>query len=227
MKVVLIGKGNLGTHLYKVLHDKFELSWYSRDFPNSIDADVVVVSISDSQTSQVCAHIEAPLVVHTAGALSMLDKANAGVFYPLYSFTKNAEVDWKRIPVLIETRNAKQISILEELVRTIGAKLYHITSEQRTKLHAAAVMVNNFTNHLYTLAEEHCEEYQLPFEVLHAIMEQGPGKAIELGPRQAQTGPASRGDQNTINAHLKQINNPQTKELYSLLSESIFKRNEL
>lgn len=227
MKVALIGKGNLGTHLYQVLNSKVDLQWYGRDFPNSMDADVVIVSISDNHTADVCAQIEAPLVVHTAGALSMLNSANAGVFYPLYSFTKDAAVDWSRIPFLIETSDAQHISILEELVLTIGAKLYHITSEQRTKLHAAAVMVNNFTNHLYTLAAEHCEEYQLPFEVLHAIMEQGPGKAIELGPRGAQTGPASRGDQNTINAHLEQINNPQTKELYSLLSESIFKRNEL
>ena len=227
MKVALIGKGNLGTHLYQVLNEKVDLQWFGRDFPNSIDADIVIVSISDSQTAQVCAQIEAPLVVHTAGALSMLDSTNAGVFYPLYSFTKDAAVDWTQIPFLIETSDAQHISILEELVRTIGGKLFHITSEQRTKLHAAAVMVNNFTNHLYTLAEEHCEDYQLPFEVLYAIMEQGPGKAIELGPKQAQTGPANRGDQNTIKAHLEQINNPQTKELYSLLSESIFKRNEL
>lgn len=227
MKVALIGKGNLGTHLYQVLQDKVDLQWYGRDFPNSIDADIVIVSISDGQTVQVCAQIEAPFVVHTAGALSILDRKNAGVFYPLYSFTKDAAVDWTRIPFLIEASDSKYAPILEKLVHTIGAKQYHITSEQRTKLHAAAVMVNNFTNHLYTLAEEHCETYQLPFEVLHAIMEQEPGKAIELGPKKAQTGPASRGDQNTINAHLKQINNPQTKELYSLLSESIFKRNEL
>lgn len=227
MKVALIGKGNLGNHLYQVLHDKVDLLWYGRDFPNSIDVDVVIVSISDRHTTKVCTEIDAPLVVHTAGALSMLKQANAGVLYPLYSFTKGATVDWDRIPFLIETSDAQNISILEELVRTIGAKQYYITSEQRTKLHAAAVMVNNFTNHLYTLAAEHCEEYQLPFEVLHAIMEQGPGKAIKMGPRKAQTGPASRGDQKTINAHLEQINNPQTKELYSLLSESIFKRNEL
>lgn len=227
MKVALIGKGNLGTHLYQVLNSKVDLQWYGRDYPTSIDADIVIVSISDGQTAKVCAQIDAPLVVHTAGALPMLNKANAGVFYPLYSFTKDAAVDWTRIPFLIETGNDQHNAILEELVRIIGAKRYHITSEKRTKLHAAAVMVNNFTNHLYTLAQEHCEAYQLPFEVLYAIMEQGPGKAIELGPRQAQTGPASRGDQNTINAHLEQINNPQTKELYSLLSESIFKRNEL
>lgn len=227
MKVALIGKGNLGTHLYQVLNEKVDLQWYGRDFPNSIDADIVIVSISDSQTAKVCAQIDAPLVVHTAGALSMLDQDNAGVFYPLYSFTKDAAVDWTQIPFLIETCDAQHIGKLEKLVSAIGAKQYHITSEQRTKLHAAAVMVNNFTNHLYTLAQEHCQEYQLPFEVLHAIMKQGPNKAIELGPQNAQTGPASRGDQSTVNAHLEQINNPLTRELYSLLSESIFKRNEL
>jgi len=227
VKVVLIGKGRLGTQLYGVLKSRCDLQWFGRDFPTSIQADLVIVSISDAETIKVCDSIDASFVVHTAGGLELLKNENSGVFYPLYSFSKEAEVDWPQVPFLIETKKNKHLPILKEIVRIIGAKYYPITSEQRTKLHAAAVMVNNFTNHLYTLAKEHCEAYELPFEILHAIMRQGPEKAIEVGPEKAQTGPASRGDDSTIEAHLNQINNLKTRELYKLLSESIHKRNEL
>jgi predicted short-subunit dehydrogenase-like oxidoreductase (DUF2520 family) len=58
-------------------------------------------------------------------------------------------------------------------------------------------------------------------------MRQGPDKAIALGPKTAQTGPARRGDDRTINHHLEQIQDPAAKALYELLSENIKKRYEL
>jgi len=203
------------------------MQWYGREFPKTIDADIVIVSVSDDATLQVLSDVHAPLVVHTAGAVNMANLARTGVFYPLYSFTKEASVQWADIPFLLETSRKEDMRILEEITRLIGAQAFYITSEQRTKLHAAAVMVNNFTNHLYTLAKEHCQHYDLPFEVLHAIMRQGPDKAIALSPETAQTGPARRGDDRTISHHLEQIHDPATKALYELLSENIKKRYEL
>ena len=227
MKVAIIGKGNLGSHLHNALQPTCDMQWYGREFPKTIDADIVIVSVSDDATLQVVSDVHAPLVVHTAGAVNMANLARTGVFYPLYSFTKEASVQWADIPFLLETSRKEDMRILEEITRLIGAQAFHITSEQRTKLHAAAVMVNNFTNHLYTLAKEHCQHYDLPFEVLHAIMRQGPDKAIALSPETAQTGPARRGDDRTINHHLEQIHDPTTKALYELLSENIKKRYEL
>ena len=227
MKVAIIGKGNLGSHLHNALQPTCEMQWYGREFPTTIDADIVIVSISDDATLKVVSDVHAPLVVHTAGAVAMANLERTGVFYPLFSFTKEASVEWKDIPFLLECSREEDMPVLEEITRLIGARAFHITSEQRTKLHAAAVMVNNFTNHLYTLAKEHCQHYDLPFEVLHAIMRQGPDKAIALGPQTAQTGPARRGDDRTIKHHLEQIQDPTTKELYELLSENIKKRYEL
>ena len=86
-------------------------------------------------------------------------------------------------------------------------------------------MVNNFTNHLYTLAYEHASQNDLPVEILHAIMRQGPDKAIELEPKKAQTGPAVRFDTPTIEKHMASIIDVDTQELYRLLSASIQKRH--
>jgi predicted short-subunit dehydrogenase-like oxidoreductase (DUF2520 family) len=136
-------------------------------------------------------------------------------------------VDWANIPFLIETAQENNLSILKETVTLLGAKFYSMSSAQRTKIHAAAVIVNNFTNHLYTLAEDYCQDHKLPFEVLHGIMQQGPSKAIELGAKQAQTGPAIRGDYDTIENHLKFIRQKEIKGLYETLSTSIRNRHEL
>lgn len=227
MKVAIIGKGNLGSHLFNALQPTCDVKWFGRKFPKTIDADIVIVCVSDDAALQVVGEIQASLVVHTAGAVAMSNLERTGVFYPLYSFTKEASVQWTNIPFLLETSRSEDLPVLKEITRRIGAQSFHITSDQRTKLHAAAVMVNNFTNHFYTLAKEHCRHYDLPFEVLYAIIRQGPDKAIALGPETAQTGPARRGDDRTIDHHLKQLRDPATKELYELLSENIKKRYEL
>ena len=86
-------------------------------------------------------------------------------------------------------------------------------------------MVNNFTNHLYTLAYEHAAEHDLPVEILHAIMRQGPDKAIKLGPKKSQTGPAVRYDAPTLAKHLDSIKDPEVQQLYRLLSGSIQKHH--
>tara|TARA_B100000900_G_scaffold413669_1_gene438213 strand:- start:2737 stop:3420 length:684 start_codon:yes stop_codon:yes gene_type:complete len=227
VNVAIIGKGNLGSHLYNALKPHCDMQWYDRSYPKIIDADIVIVSVSDDSTLEVLSSIQGPLTVHTAGTVPMANLERTGVFYPLYSFTKEASVQWKTIPFLLESSRSEDMPILEEITRLIGARVFHITSDQRIKLHAAAVMVNNFTNHLYTLAKEHCDHYNLPFEVLNAIMRQGPDKAIALGPEVAQTGPARRGDNSTVERHLEQLQNPATKALYQTLSENIKKRYEL
>ena len=227
MKIAIIGKGNLGTHLYDALKSVASVQWYARDYPTSMNADLVIVSVSDKETLEVCERIDAALVVHTAGIVPQVDRPNAGVLYPLYSFTKGAVVDWVNIPFLIETAQENNLSILKETVTLLGAKFYSMSSGQRTKIHAAAVIVNNFTNHLYTLAEDYCRDHNIPFEVLHGIMKQGPIKAIELGAKQAQTGPAIRGDHDTIENHLESIRQKEIKELYEHISTSIRNRHEL
>jgi len=60
---------------------------------------------------------------------------------------------------------------------------------------------------------------------LHAIMRQSPGKAIELGPKKAQTGPALRFDTPTLEKHMDSIKDQDVQTLYKLLSASIQKHH--
>ncbi len=227
MKVALIGKGNLGHHLYEGLRNHVSIEWYGKDYPKTIDADLILVAVPDTEVLKVCNSFKNQLIAHTAGSVKLPNTSRAAVFYPLYSFTKAQDIDWLKVPLLLETARKEDEGLLHELAQLLTKKIFWISSEQRENLHAAAVLVNNFTNHLYTLASDHCTAYDLPFEVLHPIMNQGPAKAIESTPLEAQTGPAKRGDQNTMDKHLLQLKNDKLRELYVLMSNSIKQRDEL
>ena len=96
------------------------------------------------------------LIVHTSGAssLNVLTQytTNAGVFYPLQTFSKTKEVNFRTVPLCIEGAD-EQITIqLEELARTVSNNVSRVNSDQRKTLHLAAVFACNFPNYLYHAA---------------------------------------------------------------------------
>jgi predicted short-subunit dehydrogenase-like oxidoreductase (DUF2520 family) len=94
--------------------------------------------------------------------------------------------------------------------------------ESRLKLHVAAVIVGNFTNHLYALTEEYCRKESLDFKQLLPLIWETASRIKDIPPKQAQTGPALRHDAETIHKHLELLkNHPQLKNIYVLLTESI------
>ena len=226
LEIAIIGKGNLGTHLFNGLLAQHSPYFVDRDLRLRTTTDLAIVCVVDDQVSKVCAalpkHI---LVAHTAGALPIQSGTRSGVFYPLYSFTKDAALNWSQVPFLIEAKTKQDEAMLRAIASCLTQRIFHVPSEKREKLHAAAVMVNNFTNHLYTLAYEHAGQNDLPVEILHAIMRQGPDKAIELEPKKAQTGPAVRFDTPTIEKHMASITDTDVQDLYRLLSASIQKHH--
>jgi predicted short-subunit dehydrogenase-like oxidoreductase (DUF2520 family) len=180
VKVTVIGSGNVAQHLVTAFanSDSTELvQVFSRDISkishlvsenHAIDdlalltpADVYIISVTDAAISEVSRNLPFTnqLVVHTSGSMSteVLDSKNRnGVFYPLQTFTKNKPVNFTDIPLCLEAELASDYAILEETARAISNQIYNIGSEQRKAVHVAAVFVNNFTNHLYQLADDIC-----------------------------------------------------------------------
>jgi len=222
LHIAIVGSGNVGHHLQKALKGIATVHSVGRDLTVPEACEVIMVCVHDDSVIKVCEQLpENKLIVHTAGAVPMQDNNRSGVFYPLYSFSKEADVNWSKIPILIEANSAEDLSLLKELATQLTEKVFEVSSAGRNQLHVSAVLVNNFTNHLYTLAFDHAKQHNVPVETLFAIMRQGPEKAIQLGPINAQTGPAIRGDQSTIEAHLSKIQDEELKTLYQLLSDSI------
>lgn len=238
IKVTLIGKGNVSYHLNKAFQAannvqvidvlpsrKNGLEIALRDKKNR-DSDVYIITVSDdaiSAVSQQLTNIDS-LVVHTAGGVpieALSKQLKSGIFYPLQTFSKDRELDYKTIPICIEAKTEEDLKLLKKLANAISDTSYEIDSEKRKQLHLAAVFVNNFSNHLYHIGHELCEENNVPFEVLKPLIKETALKMDALLPKNAQTGPAKRGDQKTIAGHLEQLKNQNHKKLYRFLTDSI------
>lgn len=244
ISVVIIGYGNVGHHLTTAFL-KAENVYLKQVYNRSVEkinhlanklsvidnlgklteADVYIIAISDDYITEVSSKITSKnaFVVHTSGSVSLnslQNKGRKGVFYPLQSFSKDKKVDFNQIPFCLESENENDTAILERLASSIGKKTYRINSEQRQSLHVTAVFVNNFVNHLYKIGNDICEEYNVPFEILHPLIKETALKLDELSPRNAQTGPARRNDHETIKNHLNLLNKKQ-QEIYNLLTKSI------
>lgn len=245
LKVVIIGSGNVAQHLIKAFQKSGKVRLvqaYARntekllhlldnnnitnDFNRLAEADIYILSISDDAIAEVSSQLPFSnrLVVHTSGSTAMElidDKNRRGVFYPLQTFSKTKQVDFNAIPICLESEQEFDYTILEELAKSISSEIYSISSEQRQALHVAAVFVNNFTNHLYKIGSDVCNENSIPFDILKPLIQETANKINTLTPAQAQTGPARRNDMTTIQRHLDFISDDNQKKIYTLLTQSI------
>lgn len=226
ISVAIIGNGNVANHLYNAFSLADEVSVAkinSRKLEKTPDTDVKIIAVSDDAIAEISKKITGKLVVHTSGSVAMKTLKNngrKGIFYPLQSFTKNKKVNFDEVPFCLEAENEEDLQLLEKLALTIGKKIYRISSEQREKLHVSAVFVNNFVNHLYKIGNDICNEYKVPFEVLHPLIKETASKIKYLSPQEAQTGPARRNDKKTIKNHLDLLDKKQQK-IYKILTKSI------
>ena len=242
ISVVILGSGNVASQLIKAFLkiDTINLKQvYTRNqedintLKDSIDttndisllkqADITIIAVSDDAISSISSHIKNSFVVHTSGSVDMKSLNNIGrkgVFYPLQSFSKKKLVDFKNIPICLESETNEDLLKLEELVSLLQSKSYILSSHQRKKIHVAAVFANNFSNHMYTIANEICEKYNIPFDILHPLIEETSNKIKNLTPKKAQTGPAKRNDAETIENHLNLLSEKQ-QEIYLKITQSI------
>jgi predicted short-subunit dehydrogenase-like oxidoreductase (DUF2520 family) len=192
-------------------------------------ADLYVLAVSDTAVASVASalRLNNKLVVHTAGAVSKdvlsVCSKNYGVLYPLQSLRRelNEQPD---IPFLVDGNTGDDLALITEFANTISNQVQHATDEQRLKLHVAAVMVSNFTNHLYTLAKAYCLQEHVDFTMLLPLITGVADRLHEYEPAAVQTGPAVRNDETTIQKHLALLqDHPALKTMYIMFTESIKK----
>ncbi len=245
IRVVILGAGNVAQHLYTAFYTKKSVTivqCYNRkgvrlhpdqqknsiinDLDKLIEADIYILAISDDAIAEISSILpfKNRLVVHTSGSVPMsyIAKNNKkGVFYPLQTFSKDIPVDYKDVPFCIEAEEKKDLKLLKELASILSEKVYQISSNQRNILHVAAVFVNNFTNHLIAVGNDICNEHDVPFEILHPLIQETTQKITQISAKQAQTGPAIRNDSKTIERHLKMLTDNSQKEIYQILTKAI------
>lgn len=241
IKVVLIGSGNVATHLYKAFSTVLGveiIQVFARTQSSIIplgvqisnwqelkEADLYIISVSDDAIAEVASKIpfKNKLIVHTSGTTSIdvLPFERRGVFYPLQTFSKEKQIDFSVVPICIETNQKEDEKTVREVASFLSPNVYAIASEQRKALHVAAVFVCNFTNHLYHVGASICEANLIPFEILKPLITETAQKIQNLHPKDAQTGPAYRGDEKTIQMHLDFLMHSENQKLYQLMTQSI------
>lgn len=247
ISVILLGAGNVATHLYKAFQGSNNVTvkqWYNRSkksietFKTEVEviddlsklnkADIYILAVSDDAISELSSQLpfENRFVVHTSGSVSAYDmdkKNRRGVFYPLQTFSKSADIDFSEVPICLETLVKTDYKLLKELATSISNLTKRVNSDQRASLHLAAVFVNNFTNQIYRVAHEITESQGAEFDMLKPLILETANKIQHMSPYKAQTGPAKRNDKKTIKKHLKALDNEHHKAIYNLLTESIKK----
>ena len=248
MKITIIGSGNVATLLGRLIlkskhtivqivsRNKEEgkilaktLKCGYADFHNNINskADLFIVAVSDTALEECAAklNLKNKLVVHTAGAVSKNILKNVsgryGVLYPLQSIRKEIK-KIPSIPFLIDAENEIDLKLLMKFARSLSKNVSIANDEERLKLHAAAVIVSNFTNHLYAMAEAFCKNENLNFNLLKPLITETASRIRKISPSDLQTGPAIRNDKVTIEKHLELLSNyPKLKAVYNCITESI------
>ncbi|WP_026631732.1 Rossmann-like and DUF2520 domain-containing protein [Dyadobacter alkalitolerans] len=202
------------------------------------EADLIVIAVSDDALESVIERIVLPegvMLVHTSGTRSLAEFQNlveiysdvyvhTGVFYPLQTFTKGLEMNYKELPFCIESKNELIENKLIQLAQSVSDNVSRMDSDERFILHVAAVFASNFTNYLLTVSQNMLESEQLNFDLLKPLIQTTIHKALlSNDPSLGQTGPARRGDWKTTNRHLEylQETNEDWTEIYRLLTDKI------
>ncbi len=250
LEIVIIGSGNVAQHLIKAFKKSTKIkvvqafsrnketlshllpaSKIKSDFSELKEVSLYIIAVSDNAVVEVASKIPFTnkVVLHTSGSIAIADldsKNIRGSFYPVQTFSKAKNVDFKKIPICIEIEQETMYKVLDILAFSISDIVYKITSEQRKSLHVAAVFVNNFVNHLYQIGNEICMENKVSFEILKPLILETANKVMQLSPMEAQTGPAKRHDSQTINLHLNFLSDENQKEIYKILTKSIIDNGE-
>ncbi len=252
MKVVILGYGNVGRFMTKALSTagievaqiynrskiKHRHITTTRKKEEIIkDAGLYLICVSDTaikEVSELLSDISSKSVVaHTAGSVSskiLMDSHDKyGSFYPLQTISQGKrKLKTKSVPILINGSSSKVERKLKKLAKKCFKKVVSISDEDKVKLHLPAVIVNNFTNHLYARAYDYCEENGLSFELLIPLINETSSRLdTNVHPKNQQTGPAKRQDKGTIKRHAAQLGtDPELRKIYNYLTNHISNYHE-
>lgn len=223
-----LGKASqLANRLYQA-HATDEL-----DFSNST-SHVYIIAVSDDAVETVSRELVLPdeaIVAHTSGSnpLSVLGYTavnNIGVFYPLQTFSKSRKISFNDVPILIEGENSFTRNTLLKIGKKLSGTVQEASSKQRMMMHLAAVFASNFTNSMLVHANDIIQGAKLDFDLLAPLVAETMQKSFELGPLNAQTGPARRGDFDILEKHLEMLEGlPDKEAVYKLISQQIIDRH--
>ena len=192
-------------------------------------ADIVLVATSDDAIAEVATRLPTSdgVIAHTAGAVGLdvlAPHAHRGVLWPIQTLSHGAPIDLQDVPLVVDGNTAEAREAMLKLARAISGSVFELTHEQRELMHLAAVLTSNFPVFLVSEAQRLLKQAKLPPNLLMPLWRTTANKVSTIGPEQALTGPARRGDQLSIQRHLDLLAaDPDLRRAYALLSTMVLK----
>ena len=194
------------------------------------DADLYVISLVDHAVENVVRQLPRgnALWVHTSGSVDMEKlsplSSRYGVLYPLQTFSRDVDVNMHEVPFFIEGVDTTTAETLHSIASRISDTVHYADGALRARMHVAAVFACNFTNYMFTVADDLLRRDDLDLSVLHPLLQETIRKAIQGSPAQGQTGPAVRGDRDIVKRHASTLPS-DLSQIYMVLSDAIYKRH--
>ena len=195
--------------------------------------DMVIIAVTDTAITSVSKELSAnenltnSIVAHTSGSVStevLQDHKWYGAYYPLQTFTKGRRMGYRAIPHCIYSPNDRVEMQLTDIANLVSNDVRLINDEERKQIHLSAVLVNNMVNHIIHLAKTRLDSADISSDILTPLIQETVAKLSNTSAYEAQTGPARRADQKTIQNQLRALdNNPLLQDIYQLISQSIIK----
>jgi predicted short-subunit dehydrogenase-like oxidoreductase (DUF2520 family) len=229
MKIAIVGAGRAGSsfasaltqvgHVVDVVHHD--------DVP-SLEAQLIILCVPDDAIADVAAAIPVRsdrVIAHVAGSRTLEVLAphpRVGSLHPLMALPTGSEAG----RLLGATYCVAGDELMREVALSLGGRVITLRDDQRTIYHAAAVVASNHLVALMGQVQALAESIGLSFEDFMPLANQTLADVARFGPEEALTGPASRGDMATIDAHLAAIPESE-RSAYVALANAAFELSEL
>jgi predicted short-subunit dehydrogenase-like oxidoreductase (DUF2520 family) len=210
-RIQIVGMGRVGSAVAARLGDRV----------SDDDPDLVLLCVPDRAIEEVARTIPVgPWIAHTSGAtrLAALDPHEKRFsLHPLQSFTHARgpeQLDGAYAAVTGENEGAREVGFW--LARELGLEPFALDDSERALYHAGAVVAASYLVTLHKAAADLLEAAGAPPEALMPLMRRVLENDFEL------TGPAVRGDWETVEAHLAAIRErlPELEPLYRALADA-------
>lgn len=228
MRWAIVGNGRLGRTLVALLpaigHSTVTIG---REGAIPADVDGVLLCVPDNTVAEVAFRVPPDRVVlHCSGALD-LDvlgtRVHRGSLHPLMTFPgpEIAIPDLRGVPAAV-AGTPTGLAAATNLARDLGMEPFEVPGDRRL-YHAAAVMAGNFGTVLLGEAADVLVAAGIPFERAISLLVPLAVRSVEnarFGLAQAITGPIARGDEPTLDAHRRAMDDhglPEVRALYDTL----------
>ena len=204
-------------------------------------ADVWLLSVPDAQVAAAAealaeaqgAKLAGSIVFHNSGFLSAADLqplqalgCHVASAHPVLNFTSpdTGVRQFAGTPCGLEG-DAPALAWLHTALTAIGGRCFEIASADKPLYHAAAVFSSNFTVVLQGIAQDAWRSAGVPPELMRplteALLKSTVDNVLAMGPAQALTGPAARGDTAVVQAQGEVVRrwSAPAGEVYQTLSE--------